>query len=359
MRFFLGGYNPDINVAWLNPEDGSIEVSGKVTTPENGSFLRYVPELRALYAAVEAGYRTGESGKIAAYRVDENGKLTAIGPTGSCGAGPCHIAVDPDRRLLAAANYGGENFCLIRLAEDGKLGEQLACIRHSGSSVNRKRQAEPHPHACTFSPDGRFLFVCDLGTDQVMRYQIDTLLEAAASSGAPVTAAEQAAGVTAATAEPGSGPRHFEFSADGAFAYLINELSNTVVVYAYATESGDLTQLQEISTLPESFDGESTAAELQIHPNGAFVYASNRGHDTIAVFARDQKAGRLEWSGCFDTTGNGPRHFQIDPSGQWCLVSNQFSDHIVSFRIDPKTGRGQWSGKSFQVPGPSCTEFLR
>ncbi|MFP4113923.1 MAG: lactonase family protein [Spirochaetota bacterium] len=349
MRFFLGGYSPDLHVAWLNTDDGSLEIIAKVTTPANASYLRYVPEYSVVYATVESGYHTGESGKIAAYRVDESGELTAIGSIESCGSSPCHLDVDPDRCLLAAANYGGANFMVARLTESGGFAEPAACVKHRGHSVNASRQAEPHPHGVYFSPDGKHLSVCDLGTDKIMRYQIDALLAGVGSE----------AGEPAASVTPGSGPRHLSYSADGGFAYLVTELANTMVVYRVHPGTGDFEQLQELSTLPELFDGENTAGEVQIHPNGRFVYASNRGHDTIAVFARDEQSGLLEPAGHFDTTGNGPRHFQIDPSGAWCLVSNQFSDHVVSFRIDPKTGMGRWSGKSVHVVEPSCTEFRR
>ena len=347
MRFFLGGYSADLNVAWLDPADGSIEIVAKVTTPENASFVHYVPELSVLYATVESGHRTGDAGKIAAYRVDASGLLTAIDSVESCGPGPCHVAADPERLLVTAANYGGENWVAIRIDDDGTFAGQAACVRHSGSSVNKARQAEPHPHATTFSPDGDYVFVCDLGTDEVVRYAVGDV-----AGGAPK-------GTPAAKARPGSGPRHFEFSDDGKFAYLVTEMGNTVVTYAYDASDGSLEELQEISTLPDTFDGESAAAEVQLHPNGRFLYASNRGHDTIAVFARDPDSGLLEAAGHFDTTGSGPRHFQVDPSGQWCLVSNQATDHVVSFRIDESTGMGTWTGKSVQVPTPSCTEYWR
>jgi len=347
MRFFIGGYSSDLNAAWLDPANGSIDIVSSVTTPQNASFVRHVPALSALYATVETGSRAGAAGQIAAYRVGEDGELTAIGSVSSCGASPCHLAVDPGRQILTAANYGGENFVVIALEPDGALGEQVACIRHSGSSVNPNRQAEPHPHATTFSPDARALFVCDLGTDTITSYSIDDLL------------AGRTEGRTVTDVTPGAGPRHLEFSADAKFAYLVTELANTVIAYAYDEATGTLTKLQEISTLPPGFDGTSTAAEIQLHPSGAFLYASNRGHDSIAVFTRDAATGLLETDSHFDTTGSGPRHFQIDPSGEWCLVSNQASDHVVSFRIDPTTGRGTWTGKSITVPQPSCAEFLR
>ncbi len=344
MDFLMGGYSAELSLARLDEDDGSIEVVASVETPENASFLAYVRQFSVVYATVESGYGNGESGKIAAYRVGK-GSLVPMGTVESCGAGPCHIDVDAQARLLTAANYGGESFVAIRLNEDGELGEQVACGRHEGSSVMESRQGEPHPHATTFSPDRRFLYVCDLGTDKVMRYSTESL------------AAGRVEGEVAAESKPGSGPRHLDFSPDGRFAYLVTELASTVVAYACTPEDGSLSEIQVVSMLPDGFDGESWAAEVQVHPNGDFVYASNRGHDTIAVFRRDGSNGKLDRTGYFDVIGRTPRHFQIDPSGSWCLVANQQSDQVASFRIDPKSGNGTWSGKSVQAQAPSCAVF--
>ena len=345
MRCFIGGYGPEISAVELDPDDGSMEVVRSVTTPKNASFLYAVSEPRLLYAAVESGYQSGDSGKVAAYKLDGDLLPTAIGSAESCGVGPCHIEVDVDQRLLAVANYGGENFAVLRVGADGKPGEQLACVQHEGHSVNAARQEEPHPHATHFSPDGAFLFVCDLGTDAVMRYRVSELVAGSAD------------GSVATQTTPGSGPRHLAFSPDGQHAYLVNELSNTVVAYAYGSADGTLTQINEGSMLPDSFDGESTAAEIAVHPSGRFLYASNRGHDSITVFQRDAESGSLERVGCADTTGSGPRHFSIDPTGNWCIIANQFTDHVVSFRVDQESGSLTWSGHSLSVPTPSCALF--
>ncbi len=345
MRFFLGGYSTDLHLAELDTEDGSMRIVSTVTTPQNASFLRFVAEYSVVYATVEAGSKTGESGTIAAYRF-EGDALSPIGTKESCGAGPCHIGIDGERKLLAAANYGGENFGVIRISDDGALGEQAACVRHEGSSVNTKRQNEPHPHATTFAPGGKFLYVCDLGTDEVMRYEVDALVSG------------RSAGSVAASAPPGSGPRHLELTQDGRFAYLINELSNTVIVYSCDPGDGSLTQVQEISTLPEDYEGESYSAEIQIHPDGRFVYGSNRGHNSIVVYFRDESSGRLETAGYFDANGRDPRHFQIDPGGTWCLVANQSSGNVSSFRIDVRTGIGTWTGETISFESPSCAEFV-
>jgi 6-phosphogluconolactonase len=218
-------------------------------------------------------------------------------------------------------------------------------VAHSGQSINPDRQAEPHPHATVFSPDAKYLFVCDLGTDQVVRYSVDELGHGKSD------------GATAGEVSAGSGPRHLSFSPDARHAYLVNELSNTVVAYAYDLSSGELSEIQEIGMLPASFDGENTAAEIAIHPSGSFVYASNRGHDTIACYVRDPKTGKLTATGHVDTTGSGPRHFGVDPTGLWMLVANQNTDHVVSMKIAPESGVPKWTGKSLGFPAVSCALF--
>jgi 6-phosphogluconolactonase len=345
MRCYVGGYGPEISVVDLDPEDGSMDVVKRVTTPKNASFLVAVSDPPLLYAAVESGYQSGDSGKVASYKLDAELLPVAIGSAESCGVGPCHIDIDYEQRLLAVANYGGENFALLRIRDDGKPTELLSCVPHEGHSINAARQEEPHPHAVNFSPDGRWLFVCDLGIDAIVRYAVADLV-----NGSGV-------GERAAVATPGSGPRHIVFSTDGAFVYLINELSNTVVGYAYDSSAGTLEQIQEIKLLADSFDGESTAAEIVIHPSGRYLYASNRGHDSITIYARNTDDGTLTLSGHADTTGSGPRHFSIDPTGSWCLIANQGTDHVVSFRVEDDGAKLRWSGHSIQVPAASCAVF--
>ena len=345
MRFFVGGYSPELHTAELDPEDGSMEILNRVTTPRNASFLSAVPEKSLLFATVESGYQSGTSGKVAAYRVDSKLFPVAVGSGETCGPGPCHTEVDVSRGVLAVANYGGENFSLLRLTDSGKPGELIACVSHEGHSVNLSRQEEPHPHATHFSPDQLYLFVCDLGTDQVIRYRVDDLV------------AGTIAGKVALTPPAGSGPRHLAFSPDGRHVYLVNELTSTLIVCEYHKRDGELSQSQEISMLPDGFDGESTAAEVAVHPSGRFVYASNRGHDSLAIFVRDPDSGTLTSVGSADTTGSEPRHFSIDPTGAWCIVANQNTDHVVSFRVNQETGHLRWTGHSLNVPAPSCALF--
>jgi 6-phosphogluconolactonase len=345
MRFFVGGYSPELYMAWLHEESGAIELVSSVTTPANASFLALHPNGRTLYATVETGYKTGESGKVTAYRVDAAHRLTAIGSASTCGAGPCHIAIDKERGMLVLPNYGGRSLAVLGLSENGMPGKLLACVEHTGSSVHVLRQREPHPHGAIFSPDGVYLLVCDLGTDRIEFYRVDGFADG-------ITEPVASVAVT-----PGAGPRHLIFSHDGAFAYVINELSNSVGVYAYSADGPGLTLVQEAPTLPESVKMENTCAEIQIHPSGRYVYASNRGHDSITVFTRDKKNGQLERRGFIGPTGATPRHFSIDPSGLWCVVANQYSDTVVSYRLNPETGLGHWTGHEVIVTAPACAIF--
>ena len=282
MRVCIGGYGPHLHLAALNERTGAIEILSSVSTAENASFVVYEPRWRMVYTTVETGYKTGRSGAVAAYRVDADDRLTAMGSAESCGSGACHLAVDASNQALAVANYGGETATVLSLTDNGTPGAMMQCIRHTGSSVHPTRQRKAHPHATVFSPDNQFLFVCDLGIDRIVRYRLHY---------DDATPCERAGEIVT---PPGSGPRHMLFSSDRKFVYLVNELASTVVAYRYSAADGDLEQLAELSALPAEFTGTNTCAEIQMHPSGQFVYASNRGHDSIAVFRRDPETGTLE-----------------------------------------------------------------
>ncbi len=344
MRFYVGGYSPKISVCELDVADGSMRVVADAQTPKNGSWLSVSPDLRTLYATVESGYDSGSPGTVAAYRIASDATLSAIGTAESCAPGPCHLAVDATRRILTVANYGGETFGVVRLDDSGTPGEVIGCGRHAGSSVHPKRQREPHPHATVFSPDYRYLYVCDLGTDEVVHYSADAL------AGGVI----ERAGAVAAPA--GSGPRHIVFTPDGRWAYLVNELSNTVIAYSVDTESGALSQVDEQPMLPPEWSGESTAAEIWLHPSGRFVYASNRGHDSIVIFSR-RDDGTMSVKGHVSSGGQSPRHFSLDSAGVWCLVANQQSDNVVSYRVDHDSGMLAATGHILSLTQPSCAVF--
>jgi 6-phosphogluconolactonase len=254
--------------------------------------------------------------------------------------------LDRTGKFVLVANYTSGSVAVFPMLKDGRLGEATSFVQHKGSSVNVERQNGPHAHAIAFSPDNRFAVVADLGLDQLLVYRFD------AAKGT-LGAAPQ----TVKTA-PGAGPRHLVFSSDGRFLYVINELQSTVVTYSYDAASGALHELQRVSTLPQGFSGENTTAEIEIGPSGQFLFASNRGNDSIAVFAIDSRLGTLTAVETDSTGGKTPRNFVIDPSGRWLLAANQDSNDVVVFKIDAKSGHLAKTGETVQVPSPVCVRFV-
>jgi len=232
------------------------------------------------------------------------------------------------------------------LLKDGRLGEATSFVQHKGSSVDPDRQQGPHAHAIALSPDNRFAVVADLGLDQLLIYSFDA---AKGTLGAKPQIVRTA---------PGAGPRHLAFSPNGRFLYVLNELQSTVGTYSYNAVTGDLHELQTITTLSKGLLGKNTAAEIEIHPDGRFLFASNRGEDSVAVFAIDPGTGALTHLDTAPTGGKTPRNFAIDPTGSWLLAANQDSDEIVVFRIDRKTGKLAPAGKKLQVSSPTCLIFV-
>jgi 6-phosphogluconolactonase len=227
------------------------------------------------------------------------------------------------------------------------LGEATAFIQHEGSSVDPRRQAGPHAHSINVAPDNRFAFVADLGLDRVMIYRFD-----------PQRGTLEANNPPWASLAPGAGPRHFAFHPSGRSAYVINEMKSTVTAFAYDANRGSLDEIQTVTTLPESFIGNNTTAEVQVHPSGRFLYGSNRGHDSIAVYAIDAETGRLTFVEHESTGGSTPRNFGLDPDGRYLLAANQASDSVVVFRIDAATGALTPTGHSIEVPSPVCVRIV-
>jgi 6-phosphogluconolactonase len=323
---------------------GRLSAPELAATTQNPSFLAVSPGQHNLYAVNEAG----DAGAVSAFAIDAGtGKLTLLNRQGSSGSGPCHLAVDVTGRCLLVANYNSGSIAALPIHADGSLGEATTTIQHAGSSVNPARQAGPHAHFICPSPDDRFALNCDLGLDKVFVYRLDTNA-ARLSPGDPPFA----------TVAPGSGPRHLTFSPDGKFVYVINEMGGTINVFSYNAANAALTGVQTISTLPRDFSGKNTAAEIALHPSGKFLYASNRGDDSIAVFAVDQKSGRLTLVEHQSTQGRTPRNFVIDPTGHWLLVENQASDSVVVFALDSDTGRLKPTGQTFAIGAPVCAVFV-
>ncbi len=342
-----GGDSEGIYLLRLDLETGELTHEGLAAEADSPGFLALHPTESLLYAVGRMQDEEGQRiGALSAFRIEEGtGELSLINQASSIDAGPCHIAVDRAGRHVAAANYGGGSFLVRAIEEDGALGDVTAHVQHEGSSVH-PRQQNPHAHAVDFSPDGRFLYVSDLGIDKVMIYRYDSETGAIEPNEPPH-----------AEVAPGAGPRHFDFDPRADFAYVINELDNTVTAFAYDAETGALETVQTAPTLLEDFEEENTTAEIRLHPSGRFLYGSNRGHDSIAVFAVDEESGELTPLDHTSTQGERPRNFNVDPSGQYLLAANQDTHNVVVFRIDQQTGLLEPTGEEVEVPSPICVVF--
>lgn len=322
------------------------ELAGEATNP---SFLAAHPSGRYLYAVGEIGrYEGKSSGSVSAYAIEaETGNLSPLNSQPSGGGGPCHVAVHPAGTHVMVANYGGGSVSAYPTTADGGLGVATGFVQHTGSSANKPRQESPHAHWVGFSPDARFALTSDLGLDKVLVYSLDPQTGKLAPHDPP-----------SASVPVGSGPRHFAFHPSKRWAYVNNELTSSVTALKWDEKKGVLQPIQTTPTLPHEVAGNSTA-QIVAHPSGRFLYVSNRGHDSIAVFAIDRQTGLLTPVGHVHTQGKTPRNFNVDPSGRWLIAANQGSDSVVIFRINPETGVPEPTGRQLTVGTPVCIEFVR
>ena len=317
----------------------------EVPTP---GVLALHPNNRFLYSANETDRYDGKAtGSISAFAIREGGRLELLNTRSSGGPGPAYVFVDHSGRCALMAHYNGGCVSTLPIAPDGRLGEVVTFIQHAGSSVNPERQAHAYAHWIATDATNRYALVCDLGLDKVFSYRFD-----------PAAATLMANDPPFATVRPGAGARHLAFHPNGRWVYVINEMGSSVTVFAYDPARGALRELQDISTLPADFTGQSTCAEVAVHPNGRFVYGSNRGHDSIVVFAVDATTGRLTLVQHESTRGQTPRGFALDPTGRWLLAGNQNSDNAYVFRVDPSTGKLTPTEEKIEVGSPSCFLFV-
>jgi 6-phosphogluconolactonase len=348
---YTGPTSRGIYVSRLNLESGVLTPPQLAAETKSPSFLAARPQGDVLYAVSEIDRFAGKpAGSVSAFRINrETGALTPLNEQTSGGPGPAHLAVDRTGTNVLVANYGGGSIEVLPVDRDGKLKAPTAFVQHTGSSVDPQRQKEPHAHYINVDPANRFAYVADLGLDKVLIYGFDAAKGTLTPNDPP-----------SASVKPGSGPRHIAMDPKGRFAYLINEMSCTITVFSRDPERGGLKELQTISTLP---DGQAvlpsySTAEILVHPSGKFVYGSNRGHDSIVVFAVNETSGRLSHVQHQSTLGSIPRGFGIDPSGAYLLAGNQKSDSVAVFRIDQKSGRLTPTGSPVKVGAPVSVEFV-
>jgi 6-phosphogluconolactonase len=331
----------------FNDQSGRL-VNMKIPAESNNpSYLTISANKKYLYAVGELNnLDSNHSGDVSAFRIENNNKLTLLNHTLTHGADPCHVSLSPNGKLLVVSNYTGGNLSVFNILPDGSISDMVQRIQDIGSGPFPNRQTEPHVHSSQFDAAGKLLFVADLGIDELKIFNVGT-------GEIPLTPNAQPFLKLA----PGSGPRHFDFSADGRFIYVIDELSSTITVFM--KYGGDWKNVQIIKTLPKDFNGESWAADIHISADGRFVYASNRGHNSIAVFRRDLNGGKLVMIQTISVEGDWPRNFTIDPTGRFLLSANQKSNDITVFKIDQPSGKLIYSG--FKVPNqsPVCLKFLK
>lgn len=345
----LEGKGEGIYVYRLHQSSGELVFCQTITGVINPSYLAFAPDKRFLYAVNELKEVDGSpGGAVSAFAMNSTtGMLEFLNKQLTHGTDPCHVTVNRIGSHIFVANFMSGSVCVLPILEDGSLGESSDFIQHHGSSVDPNRQKGPHAHSVVFDDENSLAFVPDLGLDEVVAYEFD------AQSGK--LRVNEASSVKVS---PGGGPRHITFHPNKKYAYLINELDSSFVVFSYDPSVGKLKQIQTISALPNDFSGESTCADVHVSPSGQYVYASNRGHDSIVIYHIHQGTGTLEYVGHTSSQGQTPRNFAIDPTGDFLLVANQDSDSIVSFRIDHQTGKIHPTGFSTEVPTPVCVKIL-
>ncbi len=336
-----------VHLFQLDLKDGGLKKLSAVAGLNNPSFLKIHPNGKFLYTVNEVAKFDGKrSGGVTAFALDvQAGKLTQLNQQPSGDTSPCHLTVDATGKFVLVAHYGGGSTSVLPLNEDGSVGAVVSLIKHKGSSAT-PRQKAPHAHSVHVGPNNKFAFVPDLGIDKVLVFRFD-------EKNGKITETK----FDGAKLEPGSGPRHFGFHPSGKFAYVINEMKQTVTAFRYLARRGRLKTLQTLSTVPHPVQGNSTA-EVLVHPSGRFLYGSNRGHNSIAMFRIEEESGKLTSLGHEPTQGSTPRNFGIDPTGQFLLAANQQSDNVAVFRINKDNGKLKFTGNQIKLSKPVCVRMI-
>jgi 6-phosphogluconolactonase len=333
----------------MNSSSGELRHLNTVKRVIDPSFLAVDGKRRFLYAVNELSEFAGKpGGALSAFSIDQKtGDLNLLNQQPSLGGAPCYVITDAMGRFVLVANYTGGNVSVFPVLRDGSLGTATDMVQHQGSGANKERQDAPHAHFVILDRSNRYAFAADLGLDKIMIYHFD------AKAGKLIPARQPWAQL-----KPGAGPRHFIFHPNGRCAYVINELDSTLTAFSYGEANGTLRSMQTVSALPTGFSGKNDCADLHLSPSGKFLYGSNRGHNSIVVFAINASTGKLEYLEHASTQGKTPRNFTLDPTGRFLLVANQESDTVVTLRIDPVTGRLKPTSHVAEVPTPVCLRFL-
>lgn len=339
---FVAGDEGSIHVCKLDTDSGSLELINEHKDVENPFFIALGPGNKRLYSIhVPGGF--GDAGQIAGFNTDlETGKLTRINAQSVHGGAACYVDVDATGKVVVAANYGSGDITSFPVNEDGSLEESASHFQHEGSSIDKGRQEGPHAHCIVVSPNNKHVYSSDLGLDKIMYYKLD-------AETATLTPNKQPFARTL----PGAGPRHFTFHPCRDFAYGINEMHNSVTVFIYEPDTGSLLEQQTISTLPDDWEGTSHCADLKLTPDGRFLYGTNRGHDSLAIYSVGED-GLLTLVGIEPSLGRGPQNLAITPDGSLLVVANMPGNNVVTFRINPKTGELTHTGATYQIKSPSC-----
>lgn len=340
---YTGPQSKGIYSCRFDAETGRLETPSVAAELERPSFLAFHPNRKYLYAVSELRNST-----VSAFQINARaGTLKALNTVSTKGSSACHLVVDRTGRSMAVANYGNGSVAIFRVGADGRLSESTAQVQHSGSGPDQARQRGPHAHAVALSADNRFLFVPDLGLDKIFTYRLDPAEANITAHDPPFVATP-----------PGSGPRHFAFHPNGRLAYSVNEMTSSVTSFVYEPATGKLSARATVANLPDEFSGTDNSAEIEVDAAGKFVYASNRGHNSITIFRVDPKLGSLTTVDRVSTQGKTPRNFRIDPTGRFVLAANQDSNSIVVFRRDGASGKLTPTVQTVSVGSPVCIDFL-
>jgi 6-phosphogluconolactonase len=332
----------------LDPATGALSYVSVAKGLVNPSFVAIHPQWHTLYAVNEVSELGGKpGGGVAALRIEANGALTLLSQQSTIGKGPCHVSVDHSGKMVMVANYGSGSVAAYLVQADGSLGEASDFHQHAGSSVDSRRQTGPHAHSIQPDPPNRYALTPDLGMDKVIIYKMDLAAGKLLPNAVPFF-----------TTHPGDGPRHLDFSPDGKYVYIITEMGNSMIACAYNAATGALQELQTLATLPEGYSERSHCADVHVSPNNKFLYGSNRGHDSLAIYAIDQATGKLTTVGHASTQGKTPRNFSLSPDGAFLYAANQDTDNIVAYRVNAQTGQLTPTGRVVEVGAPVCIKML-